>query len=75
MKASIEQAVFRATIIVPKVKFGKPHCAFCRRSETVRQGKGYAFACKLGYIPACADSCPDFKDARIGGFTLNRGFE
>lgn len=69
------QRRYRDSAITPKVKFGKAHCAFCRHSKTVREGKGYGFACTLGYHPPCADSCPDFKDARIGGFTLIRGFE
>jgi hypothetical protein len=66
---SLEQRLFRSMMVLPKVKFTKPDCAFCRGSKVVREMAGWVFVCKLGYMPACADSCPDFDDAR-----KNRGF-
>lgn len=39
-------------------------CAFCRNSETVRDGKRYVIRCTKGYLIQNAVTCGDFSDSR-----------
>ena len=50
------------TIGKPKVNPGAA-CHYCRNSQTVRAGKGWAIVCESGY-PGPASECPEFSDAR-----------